>query len=85
MGYFSNGTEGEDYFETYCQNCIHDTQGDCPVWNAHLMFCYGAKDSTESILNMLIPRSKDGLDNEQCAMFVRKEAVADLFDGAPDA
>jgi hypothetical protein len=78
MGYFSNGTEGEMYYETYCANCIHngDEENDpyCPVW---------AANDKSSILHILIPRSKDGLDNEQCTMFLRKAAVADLFEVAP--
>ena len=79
MAYFSNGTEGMDYVDQWCSNCVHDENEDCPIWNAHLQFSYGAEGQAESILNMLIPRSKDGLSNEQCTMFLRKAAVDDLF------
>jgi hypothetical protein len=87
MGYFSNGTEGEMYYETYCANCIHngDEENDpyCPVWAAHKDYNYRDCNDKSSILHILIPRSKDGLDNEQCTMFLRKAAVADLFEVAP--
>jgi hypothetical protein len=79
MGYFSNGTEGESYFDRYCSRCIHDRNGDCPIWGAHLAFAYGAKGDAESILNMLIPRSKDGLWNEQCVLWVERDTTGDLF------
>lgn len=69
MGYFSNGTEGMSYQERYCDRCRHDANGDCPVWNAHLMFNGSSAPETDSILQMLIP-SHDGINNDQCAMFV---------------
>lgn len=67
MAYFSNGTEGMMYEERYCSRCVHNF--DCPVWDAHLLFNYTECNNPESILHMLIPRSKDGLSNEQCRMF----------------
>jgi len=48
MAYFSNGTEGMDYVDQWCSNCIHDKNDDCPIWNAHLMFAYGAEGQAES-------------------------------------
>lgn len=36
MGYFSNGTEGADYEEKYCNHCVHQLEDyGCPCWNAH--------------------------------------------------
>lgn len=70
MGYFSNGTEGEIYFERYCARCVHDANENCPVWAAHLIFNYDECNKPGSILHMLIPRSADGLGNEQCVMFL---------------
>lgn len=68
MGYFSNGSEGMDYEERYCAHCLH-YEG-CPVWLAHMIHNYDECNNEGSILHMLIPRSKDGLGNERCAMFV---------------
>ena len=79
MGYFSNGTEGMDYQAAYCDRCVHGADYDCPVWNAHLDHNYEECNKPESILHTLIPRSKDGLDNEQCRMFLAAPVVADLF------
>jgi len=78
MGYFSNGTEGEYYRSAYCENCIHDINNDCPIWNLHLLWNYEAvgtnKDEDKELaLEMFIPRSKNGLNNEQCKMFIKKE------------
>jgi hypothetical protein len=68
MGYFSNGTEGEMYRRTYCSLCRHDDEdAGCAVWYAHLMWVGDAAKAP--VLDALIPRSKDGLTNEQCTMF----------------
>jgi hypothetical protein len=69
MGYFSNGTEGELYYEAYCAHCIHDEHDDCAVLAAHFFYNYDECNKSESILHMLIPRAKDG-ENEQCKMFI---------------
>jgi hypothetical protein len=85
MGYFSNGTEGEMYWETWCTRCEHDRNEDCPIWAIHLQYNYKAYDKSEAepvvkdILSQLIPRSKDGLGNEQCAMFVERDTTEDFF------
>jgi hypothetical protein len=42
----------------------------CPVWLAHLLYNYDECNKDESILHLLIPRTPDGLGNEQCSMFV---------------
>lgn len=75
MGYFSNGSEGMDYQEQYCTRCIHD--GDCSVWDAHMLFNYEEGSKKDSILNILIPRKKNGF-NDKCRMFVeQKEPVTE--------
>jgi len=82
MGYFSNGTEGEVYGEQYCSRCVHGQK--CPVMLLHLLHNYDECNNEESMLHVLIPRSKDGVGNEQCAMFFATDAarnqaqVADL-------
>lgn len=67
MGYFSNGTEGMIYEETYCQHCIHSDA--CPVWGLHFEHNYTQDKTIRSILDYLIPRSKDGIGNSQCSMY----------------
>lgn len=75
MGYFSNGTEGEQYESDFCQRCVHrgnDEDGGCIVWLAHILYSYEECNSTSNakhMLDLLIPRTKDGLGNEQCRMF----------------
>lgn len=75
MGYFSNGSEGEIYRARWCDRCLHDQKSGCAVYLAHLMFNYDqCKDSKlADVLSVLIPRTKDGLDNEQCKMFVKSQ------------
>lgn len=73
MGYFSNGSEGRDYEDRYCSRCIHQNGADgttgCHVWLAHLSYNY-KNEGERDLLNILIQRTKDGLDNEECSMFV---------------
>ena len=77
MGYFSNGSEGHDYEEQNCRGCVHHDKWNptqerppCPVWMIHQT--YNADqwkdDKLANALNMLIPRSEDGLGNEECNM-----------------
>ena len=70
MGYFSNGTEGEIYAERFCERCVHN-EG-CAVWTAHMLHNYRDCNDPGSILHILIPRSEDGVGNEQCRMFTAK-------------
>jgi hypothetical protein len=76
MGYFSNGMEAAYYEEMYCSKCVHtreekeDGTGACPLWMAHVLHNYDECNNEKSILHELIPRSKNGLGNEQCSMFV---------------
>lgn len=84
MGYFANGTEGMLYEEQWCQRCVHCddlwdidedeelTKEPCAVWMAHLLFSYKEANNPESILDILIPHSDDGLGNEQCRLFILK-------------
>ena len=71
MGYFSNGSEGVDYECKYCSECHHqdlDGRG-CAVWEAHMLYNYEQCNDEDSILHILIPRSKDDF-NEKCRMFI---------------
>jgi hypothetical protein len=76
MGQFSNGTEGDIYREQWCDRCVRDAKNDCPVWNAHLVHANSDEPGIGNILNMLIPRSKDGLHNEKCRPFVADTELA---------
>ena len=71
MGYFSNGTEGDIYYAAHCMKCVHEADG-CHVWLLHLIHNYDECNKPNSFLHKLIPRSKDGLSNERCAMFHQK-------------
>lgn len=73
MGYFANGTEGDLYESFYCCDCIH--YDNCAVWDAHMLHNYKECNKSDSILHMLIPRSKDGIGNEKCLMFIEKPPV----------
>jgi len=71
MGYFSNGTEGDGYFEEYCMRCIHYEEDKmCPVWALHMQHNYAECNKPGSFLHVLIPRAKGGLSNERCKMFI---------------
>jgi len=74
MGYFSNGTEGMMYEEAFCNRCLHQGGGEkgpwCTVWLLHELYNSDECNKPESFLHVLIPRSKDGLSNEQCTMFL---------------
>jgi hypothetical protein len=73
MGYFSNGTEGMMYEERYCSRCVHfkPDDGGCMVWLAHLNGNYKQHDNPalKEVLDLLIPREKDGIGNKECRMF----------------
>lgn len=74
MGYFSNGCEGEDYEARYCNRCVHqkpDGPG-CAVWLAHVLHNYRQTDEQKEILDLLIPRTANGVWNAECAMFHAK-------------
>ena len=61
-----------DYQTQYCERCVHDIKQDCAVWLVHLMYNSDGANNDGHILHALIPRSKDGLTNEQCKMFIPK-------------
>lgn len=63
-----------DYQARYCQKCVHDVKQDCAVWLAHLLANYNECNNPDSTLHLLIPRSKDGLYNEKCKMFIPRES-----------
>ena len=73
MGYFSNGTQGMHYEAQYCNQCIHqhgpDGKSGCAIWLAHMIHNYDECTNEASILDILIPRTKDKLDNERCSLF----------------
>ena len=71
MGYFSNGTEGMLYEDDFCSRCVHQKpdDGGCAVWLAHMLYNYRDCNDENSILHLLIPRSKDKLSNEKCTMW----------------
>lgn len=76
MGHFSNGSEGDFYREHYCYHCINwkkdmkDYPAGCPIWDTHLLYCYGAKGKIRKILDFLIPY-KD-CQNGECRMFIKR-------------
>lgn len=75
MGYFPNGTSGEQYQRKYCDNCLHDEKGDCRVWLAHLITEYSDKNGETSeagkVLDLLIPNDNN-IGCNQCTMFIDK-------------
>lgn len=71
MGYFSNGTEGEDYWARWCRRCVHDNlDTGCAVWLLHMEHNYKECNNRGSFLHTLIPY--DGR-NGQCRMFWEKK------------
>jgi hypothetical protein len=50
-----------------------------PIFRPHGLYNYDECNNEKSILHLLIPRSKDDLDNEQCTMFLEKRAMRNLF------
>jgi len=75
MGHFSNGSEGDGYLSRYCFNCKEwrdrkdGKDMGCPIWDVHFLYTYNAEGDAREILDLLIPRSKDGLHNLECSMF----------------
>lgn len=75
MGYFSNGSEGDAYWHTFCKRCVHG-QSPCPVWDAHYLYNYEECNNENSILHILIPLGDDGSGpfvNGKCTMFIPAE------------
>lgn len=81
MAYFPNGSAGAEYAERYCSACVHEGPEEgpgCPIMLLHLLYNYEqhGKGKTsaklKSVLDTLIPETKDGLDAEQCSMFLAK-------------
>lgn len=77
MGYFSNGTEVELYFERYCDRCVNlKDRGmmckTCPIIDMHFEWnddVVQGDETKRAALDALIPMSADGLYCEQCTMF----------------
>ena len=73
MGCFSNGSEGRSYEAYYCARCVHmSADYGCPCWDAHQLWNYEECNNPDSILHKMIPRTADGLRNEQCLFFREK-------------
>jgi hypothetical protein len=71
MGYFSNGSEGAIYEETFCKRCVHfgpEEGPGCVIWMAHLLHNYDECNKDDSILHLLIPRK--GIENGKCNLFL---------------
>lgn len=86
MGYFSNGSEGAIYEETFCARCVHydaepGMDQPCPIWMMHLLWAYELcnEDPEEHpgkmMLDSFIPRREEGglNGNGRCTMFVQDE------------
>jgi hypothetical protein len=76
MGYFPNGTSGEQYEAEFCNHCIHQNEDTgCPVMNIHLLYNYDqlqdGQENLKQAMDILIPRPD--IHSEQCSMFIRKE------------
>jgi len=73
MGYFSNGTEWEQYESAYCNNCIHDKNNDCPIIASHFLYSYDLcneeKHPGKVMLDLFIPIKENGFC-DQCTMFI---------------
>lgn len=70
MGYFRNRTEGRNYIDKYCGNCIHEKQPhDCMVLLMHINCDYNDYGVESNPLHKLIPIDKKG-NNLKCNMFI---------------
>jgi hypothetical protein len=92
MGYFSNGTEGLDFEETYCRHCVNMPEREdrgCPVWLTHLLYAYDLcneeKHPGKVMLDILIERDARG--SQRCMMFIdkRKKRLRTVPDAEKDA
>ena len=87
MGYFSNGTEGLIFQETYCERCLNwrdldDGRGPgCPVYDSHLLYAYELCNAGDHpgkvLLDLLIKRTEvGGIDGNECQMFLPRDVAA---------
>jgi hypothetical protein len=89
MGYFSNGSEGMNYEEKYCEHCQNwrlrkgEMIAGCPVWDLHYRFNTEQLEekNVKEILETLIPKA--GVWNDTCAMYLpnksEKEAIDNIW------
>jgi hypothetical protein len=72
VGYFSNGTEGNMYEEKYCNRCVNDNDGKCPIMTLHLLWNYeqNQDEIKKYALDFFIPMQQDGPFNDKCLMFL---------------
>lgn len=60
MAYFSNSSEGMQFLNTWCANCVYGTQvgdqaeNDCSIWMAHEIY-NGSSHQAQNVLDLLIP------------------------------
>lgn len=77
MGFFSNATEGDSYQSQFCNRCVHGRDPEnkpCMVWFLHLVSNYDGANDPEHWLHALIPRDKDG-QNQECSQYVNADDV----------
>lgn len=73
MGYFSNGIEGMDYEDEYCERCAHNHEiFGCPCLEAHRLWNYDECNNKDSILHKMIPRDSENCTNRKCIFFQKE-------------
>ncbi len=83
MGYFPNGSSGEEYESRVCLKCVHYNKGPfdcCPVWDLHQAWNYEQNKTTpdgiakKHALDTLIPsdmkHKHPGVFPALCTMFI---------------
>lgn len=82
MAFFSTATDGSDYKEKWCSNCVHED--DCAVMRVHVLWNYEqlvnrkSEWSLRAILEELIPIGDDGFA-DKCSMYFKRNPM--LGDG----
>lgn len=66
MAYFSNGSEGMEFEESVCSAC--QREGDCPVWDMHMLYNDDGANNKDSLLHKMIPVDEDGF-SRTCNFF----------------
>ena len=74
MGYFSSGSEAEEFEDTVCIDCVR--HGDCPVWSMHMIYNYDECNNKDSLLHKMIPVDEDTFCRS-CNFFKCKEVAND--------
>jgi hypothetical protein len=78
MGYFSNGSEGDDYWNAHCRRCVHwhHIHG-CPCWSVHEWLNYDECNKPDSALHYMIPLDEKH-NNKQCIYWAQKPEVKNV-------